>query len=135
MNVGTLAKMLGTTVRTLHYYDDIGLLKAKRTPSGYRQYDQSCVDKVKFIENAKYLGFSLNEIAELFEIENQNVSSAEVKEKINLKLKQINQRIKLLQLLKKRLIDLDRSCDGKNKSNDCSILRDLYSYNISEKSK
>lgn len=46
IRIGQLAKLLGTTTKTLRFYEDIGLLKsAQRSGSGYRLYDRTGVDQ------------------------------------------------------------------------------------------
>lgn len=126
MNIGEISQQLGITTVTLRHYEKIGLLKPKRSASGYRQYDQSIIDKIRFIENAKYIGFSLAEISELFAIEDKNLSSAEVKHRVRQKLQDVNEKIALLTQLKQHLTKLEKSCDGKAESKDCPILKDLY---------
>jgi DNA-binding transcriptional MerR regulator len=63
--VGEVAAMSGVTVRTLHHYDDIGLLSpAGRTESGYRLYDEHDIDRLRDILAFRELGLGLDEIAE-----------------------------------------------------------------------
>ena len=63
MRVGQLAKRTGLTVRTLHHYDEIGLLSpAQRTASGYRLYGASDVARLNRIVALRQLGMSLDEI-------------------------------------------------------------------------
>jgi MerR family transcriptional regulator, thiopeptide resistance regulator len=58
-----LAKLAGTSVRTLHYYDEIGLLKPEyRGANGYRQYGQKSIAKLQQIMFFRELDFSLDEI-------------------------------------------------------------------------
>lgn len=65
LRVGHLARLAGVTVRTLHHYDDIGLLVATdRTDSGYRTYDDDAVDRLRAILTYRELGLSLDEIRE-----------------------------------------------------------------------
>lgn len=65
LTVGDLARLAGVTVRTLHHYDEIGLLPASgRTPSGYRTYDDADVDRLRAIITYRELGLGLDEIAE-----------------------------------------------------------------------
>jgi MerR family transcriptional regulator, copper efflux regulator len=60
------AERSGFSTATLRYYEEIGLLPhPARTPSGYRVYDDSAVDRLGFIARAKQLGCSLEEIADL----------------------------------------------------------------------
>lgn len=62
--VGELAKLTGVTVRTLHHYDEIGLLvPTQRTGSDYRQYGTADVARLQQILSLRQLGFALDEIA------------------------------------------------------------------------
>jgi MerR family transcriptional regulator, thiopeptide resistance regulator len=62
--VGELASMAGITVRTLHHYDEIGLLESSpRSPGGYRIYDEARVERLRAILTYRDLGLSLEETA------------------------------------------------------------------------
>jgi DNA-binding transcriptional MerR regulator len=64
--VGELAKRTGLSVRTLHHYDDIGLLSpAHRTDAGYRLYSASDVARLQQIKSLRELGFPVEEIRTL----------------------------------------------------------------------
>jgi DNA-binding transcriptional MerR regulator len=64
LKVGELAKHTGLTVRTLHHYDDIGLLKPSgRSESGYRLYSRADVARLHGIQALRHLGLSLADIA------------------------------------------------------------------------
>lgn len=66
MKVGELARRTGVSVRTLHHYDDIGLLApAGRTPSGHRLYGTEQVRRLQQIASLRQVGLSLDEIADL----------------------------------------------------------------------
>src|SRR5438128_5908800 len=61
--VREFAELTGVTVRTLHYYDRLGLLKPSRySRAGYRLYRESDVARLEQIVALKFIGFSLNEI-------------------------------------------------------------------------
>lgn len=63
LRVGDLAKLTGLTVRTLHHYDEIGLLKPSgRSESGYRLYDEADVARLHAIQALRLLGLPLAEI-------------------------------------------------------------------------
>ncbi|EZH65143.1 MerR family transcriptional regulator [Bacillaceae bacterium JMAK1] len=63
LSIGNLSKKTGVTVRTLGYYDQIGLLSpASRTEGGHRLYDEPQIIRLEQIVSLKYLGFSLDEI-------------------------------------------------------------------------
>jgi len=66
--INEVARHSGFTPTTLRYYEDIGLLPAPaRTDAGYRQYDDSVLERLAFIARAKQLGCSLEETAELLQ--------------------------------------------------------------------
>ena len=66
MKINEVAKLTGVTIRTLHYYDEIGLLKpSKITESGYRLYNEDALSKLQQILFFKELEFSLNEIKDI----------------------------------------------------------------------
>lgn len=66
MKINKVAKLTGVTVRTLHYYDEIGLLKPSNiTESGYRLYNEDELYKLQQILFFKELEFSLNEIKDI----------------------------------------------------------------------
>ncbi len=66
MKVGELARRAGMTVRTLHHYDEIGLLSpSRRTDSGHRLYGAAEVERLQQIASLRQIGFPLEEIREL----------------------------------------------------------------------
>lgn len=67
--IGELAARIGVTTPTLRYYEDIGLLESsKRSPAGYRLYDEAAEGRLQFIARAKRLGLSLDEIGDVVQI-------------------------------------------------------------------
>ena len=75
-SVGQVAGFARTTVRTLHHYDEIGLLcPSGRTPSGYRRYDDADLDRLQQILFYRELGFSLDDIASV--LDDRGVSPSE----------------------------------------------------------
>ena len=66
MKTGDLAKIANISLRTLRYYDKIGLLKPSQiAPNGYRQYNEEDLIRLQKILLLKKLGFSLEEIEEI----------------------------------------------------------------------
>ena len=64
--VGAVARLSGVTVRTLHHYDQIGLLRpSDRTPAGYRLYDDADLERLQRILFYRELGFDLDRIKHL----------------------------------------------------------------------
>lgn len=65
MRIGELSRLSGKTSRTLHFYEELGLLTpASRTKGGFRLYSRSALLRVQWIERLQELGFSLQEVAE-----------------------------------------------------------------------
>ena len=63
--VKDFAQLAGVTVRTLHYYDRIGLLRPERAISGYRLYRTQHLERLEQIVALRFLGLPLREIAEV----------------------------------------------------------------------
>jgi MerR family copper efflux transcriptional regulator len=69
MQIGELAKQAGVNVQTIRFYERKKLLPApKRKPSGYRVYSEEDLHRLRFIRQAKSLGFSLDEIREILDM-------------------------------------------------------------------
>ena len=69
LRIGQAAKSAGVGVETIRFYEREGLLRQPvRRGSGYRQYDEETVRRLRFIRRAKELGFTLREIAELLSL-------------------------------------------------------------------
>ena len=68
LTVGQVAETFGVTVRTLHHYDEVGLLHpSERTGAGYRLYTAGDLERLSTIVVYRRLGFSLEEIGELLD--------------------------------------------------------------------
>ena len=66
MRIGELAEAVSLPTKTIRYYEEIGLLpRPERTPNGYRAYDQSACERLRFVKAAQAVGFSLGEIREI----------------------------------------------------------------------
>jgi DNA-binding transcriptional MerR regulator len=68
LRVGDIARATGKTVRAIHLYEELGLLKpATRSHGGFRLFDASALDRVRWIDSLHGLGFSLQEMREVLE--------------------------------------------------------------------
>ena len=66
LRVGDLARATGKTVRAIHLYEELGLLRpATRSSGGFRLYEPAAVDRVHWIDSLHSLGFSLQEMKEV----------------------------------------------------------------------
>jgi DNA-binding transcriptional MerR regulator len=66
LRVGDIARATGKTVRAIHLYEELGLLRpVTRSSGGFRLYDSSAVDRVRWIDSLHALGFSLQEMRQV----------------------------------------------------------------------
>jgi len=127
LSIGQVARLTGVGVETVRFYEHQGLLDAPdRKDSGYRQYGEDVVARLRFIRRAKELGFTLKEIHELIALRlDPAASCAEVKERAAAKIADIEVKIRDLQEIRKALIRLTTSCQGSGPVQGCSILEAL----------
>ncbi len=104
--VGDIAKLTGLTVRTLRFYDQIGLFSPSgQTETGHRLYDESDLSRLQQLLSLKELGLSLDEIKsvlaaeQISPLEIVNLQTAKLKEQIKLQNKLLEQ----LQYVSKRM--------------------------------
>lgn len=125
MNIGSAAEKSGLPPKTIRYYEEIGLVVADRKENGYRDYSSDHVHKLSFLRRSRNLGFSLEECRHLLSLyEDQNRTSAEVKDLASSKLLEIDEKIEELMALRETLANLVTSCAGDHRP-DCPILKDL----------
>jgi MerR family copper efflux transcriptional regulator len=129
LSIGQMARQAEVGIETVRFYERQGLLsEPARKASGYRQYTEDAVIRLRFIKRAKELGFSLKEIAELIELRfDPDATCAEVKEQAQHKLIDIEARIRDLNKMKKMLQKLTTTCKGSGSLEGCSILEALDS--------
>lgn len=69
MRIGELADAVSVPAKTIRYYEEIGLLPApERHTNGYRSYDESAGDRLRFVKAAQSVGFTLAEIREILDL-------------------------------------------------------------------
>ena len=103
--IGAIASESGIPIRTIRYYNDLGLLKTNgRTEGGYRLFDSDVFVRLKFIKRAQNLGLSLSEIKEFLSVHDRgNLPCDQIKVKLEEKLVAIEKHIQQLQILKQEL--------------------------------
>lgn len=106
--IGQVAKESRIPIKTIRYYEELGLLKASsRTEGGYRLFDSDVFTRLNFIKRAQKLGLSLSEIKEFLDVHDQgNLPCEQVQVKLSEKIVEIEQQIEQLQILKQELIGL-----------------------------
>lgn len=99
LKVGELARRTGLTIRTLHHYDEIGLLKPSlHTESGHRLYTANDIARLQQVLSLRQLGFSLEEVRDC--LDRPEFSPTEV---IRLHIARLREQIELLRGLCERL--------------------------------
>lgn len=103
--IGTVAKVSGVPIKTIRYYEELGLLKASsRTEGGFRLFDEDVFSRLHFIKRAQSLGLSLSEIKDFLEIHDQGELPCDrIKISLQEKLQAIEEKIQELIQFKQEL--------------------------------
>ncbi len=129
LKVGQLAKQICLSVRTLHHYDEIGLLSPSvRTPAGHRLYNSADISRLHRIQALKQLGLSLQQIADIIQENSQPLG-----EVIAQQIAQLEQEMEQAAQLKSKLIKLQSNLQTGNESDMTSWLDTLALMNVYEK--
>jgi MerR family transcriptional regulator, copper efflux regulator len=126
MNIGEAARHSGVSAKMIRHYEGIGLIpQAARTYSGYRTYTANDVHTLRFVRQARNLGFSIKQIEQLLGLwRNQRRPSSKVKALALAHVEELDQRIAELQAMKRTLQALAAHCHGDDRP-DCPILDGL----------
>jgi len=125
MNIGDAAARSGLPTKTIRYYEDIGLLRPDRAGNGYRDYSSADVHRLRFLQRARGLGFSVEECRQLLSLYgDSHRESAEVKAIAEGKLAEIDRKIAALKSLRATLGHLVEACHGDHRP-ECPILDGL----------
>ncbi|MFG0332429.1 MAG: MerR family DNA-binding protein [Maioricimonas sp. JB049] len=125
--IGQVARQSGVGVETVRFYERKGLIQEPtRRASGYREFDEGVVDRIRFIRRAKELGFTLKEIKELLELRlTPATTCADVRSRAETKIADIESRIQSLERMRHALVRLTRACSGRRRTTECPILEAL----------
>lgn len=126
LQIGEAAENSGVSAKMIRYYEDIGLIpSAKRKQSGYRLYNESDVHRLRFIQRARELGYSMARIRELLRLwHDRKRPSRDVKKLALAHIAEMEAQIARMQGLLKTMKHLANSCDGDDRPH-CPILADL----------
>jgi len=120
--IGRLAANAGVNVETIRYYQRRGLLSEPDKPlNGHRRYPAESVKRVRFIKRAQVLGFTLDEIAGLLQLDVAH-ACAEIRDLGARKLQIIEQKLADLTAMRKALAKLMRQCDSLDGTGACPII-------------
>ena len=114
MNIGQAAAQSGLPVKTLRYYEEIGLVRPARLDGNdYRDYSALDVEHLRFLQRARSVGFSLDICRELLDLyRDENRRCSQVKKLVLEKIEQVETQLQELSSLKSVLIDMADKCAG-----------------------
>jgi DNA-binding transcriptional MerR regulator len=103
--IGQVTDISGIPIRTIRYYESLGLIKSlRRTEGGFRQFSLDVLTRLAFIKRAQNLGLSLEEIGNILQVYDQGQAPCgEIKEKLQDKLLQIDRQIDQLLTLRSEI--------------------------------
>lgn len=125
LRIGEVCRLTGLSADTLRYYERIGLLpKVARTPSGIRVYGERDLSRLRFIQRAQKMDFSLDEIGKLLTMrENPQHARDAVRQLTARKIAEVEARLEELTLLRNELTLLVNLCRGDGEG--CPIIEGL----------
>jgi DNA-binding transcriptional MerR regulator len=108
MRIGALAARAEVSTKTVRYYESIGLLAAPdRTASGYRDYGEAAVERLRFVREAQASGLTLAEIASVLELKDAgSTSCAHTMALLARHIGELDQQIRRLRQARAELIEL-----------------------------
>jgi MerR family copper efflux transcriptional regulator len=126
LTIGAAAQASGISAKMIRHYEQIGLIpKTRRTAAGYRTYSGQEIHALRFIRQARHLGFSTKQIRQLLALwRDRRRSSAKVKALTLEHIRELEEKIRELQAMKATLEHLARHCHGDERP-DCPILEGL----------
>lgn len=125
-HIGTVAAMVGCRADTIRYYEKQHLIpNPQRSSGGQRLYDETAIDRLRFILRGRELGFSLNQIHRMLAIlEKEDGSAIELRELTAEHLNDVRQQIESLRAKEQELDRLLSACESEDLA-ECPIVRAL----------
>ena len=116
--IGQVSEQSGLPIKTIRYYDELGLLKSSgRTKGGFRQFSSEVLYRLAFIKRAQNIGLSLEEIGDLLkEYDKPGFPCPKVQKELKDKIMAIDYQIEQLLLLQ---VDLEQLLSGINIFSEC----------------
>jgi MerR family transcriptional regulator, copper efflux regulator len=106
LKIGEVALKSGLSVKTIRYYDEIGLLTpaVERAESGYRLFNPQVLQRLAFIRRAQALGLHLSEVQQILKVHDQGeLPCGEVRQHLEAKVRDVRQQIEALETLRLEL--------------------------------
>jgi len=131
MPIGAAARESGVKVPTIRYYEEIGLLPSPPRSEGNRRlYAEADVQRLAFIRHARELGFELDAIRALLELQDRPEQSCEAADAIaRARLREVEQRIASLNALKGELELMIEGC-SRGRVAECRVIETLADHSL-----
>jgi MerR family mercuric resistance operon transcriptional regulator len=124
LTIGRLAKAAGVGVETVRYYQSRGLLRVPAANGGFRIYPAATVHRIAFIKRAQVLGFTLDEVRSLLDLEDGRNRRA-IQSVAQARLEQIEDKLADLHRMRGALSDLLHRCRQTGPAQVCPIIETL----------
>lgn len=122
LTIGRVARLAGVSVETIRFYQRRRLLEEPPKPrEGYRRYPEEAVKRIRFIKRAQVLGFTLEEVASLLDLEKAR-ACAETRAMAAHKVDLIDRKLTDLTAIREALASLIEQCDAGEPAKGCPII-------------
>ncbi len=134
-SIGELSKRTKVKIPTIRYYEEMGLLpEPERTAGNQRRYSNEGLERLSFIRHARDLGFSIEAISSLIELQDHPDRSCATATGIaTAQLSEVRAKIKRLKSLERELSRIARGCDGRGMAEDCYVLASLADHGLCDR--
>ena len=124
LTIGRLAKAADVGIETIRYYQERALLPVPEREGSYRRYPVGLVDRLRFIRRAQDLGFSLDEIGTLLELQNGTDRKA-IRAIASARIQQIDTKLSDLKRMRRTLGNLLEACEHSSHDVPCPIIESI----------
>lgn len=126
LSTGQVAEQANINIHTVRYYEERDLLPpVPRSAAGHRQFGDEHLAHIRFVKRAQELGFTLEEIRELLSLRADSDAGAEIREKTETKIEEVEGKIRDLKRIKEKLTELAEACQEHDDADDCLVLHAL----------
>lgn len=134
LSIGQLSKGTNVKVPTIRYYEGMGLLAApERTEGNQRRYDKTALERLAFIKHARDLGFSIEAISALINLQDHpDQSCREATDIAKAQLADVRDKLRQLKALEGELSRISEGCAGDGVSGNCYVLASLADHKFCE---
>jgi DNA-binding transcriptional MerR regulator len=131
MTIGRLSKAAGVKVTTIRYYESINLMGVPdRSTSGQRLYDDEAIQRLSFIRHARDLGFPIDSIRDLIDLQHQpGEDCAHVDAIARRQLANVRLKLSQLEALEGELKRMISACEGGTIAS-CKVLESLSDHGL-----